>query len=515
MQLEVDTQNGTVRGEASDGPGSGVRVFRGIPFAQPPVGSLRFMPPAPLKAWTGVRDATAFGPVAMQTPTVLEGDHHLPADMSEDCLTLNIWAPGADDAAGDGLPVLVWIHGGAFVTGSGAIPWYDGANLAARGDVVVVTINYRLGVFGYLTLAEVGGEAYASSGNAAVLDQIAALSWVKDNIASFGGDPDRVCVVGESAGAMSIGTLLSTSSADGLFSRAIMQSGAPTARTTEQAANCTADLFVELGLEADAGGLEQLMGMPAGEILTAATAMTTRRMADGNADEGGFPWSPVVDGAILTEHPMLTSGASGASAVPLMIGTNADEMRILRRLFADRPEIDGPQLELQLAAMGPLALDIIKGYGEIHPSFTPEDIWDAIAGDQTFGLPCLSVIDSRVQTGAPTWTYRFNWSSASEGGRYGAVHTVEIPFVFNTFDQPGVADFLARPASDYAALCARVQDAWVSFARDGRPSAADLPAWPACGVGSLPTMTFDLKCELVEDPLEPVRTLWATVFAPS
>jgi para-nitrobenzyl esterase len=196
-----------------------------------------------------------------------------------------------------------------------------------------------------------------------------------------------------------------------------------------------------------------------------------------------------------------------------MIGTNADEMRILRRLFADRPEIDGPQLELQLAAMGPLAADVIKGYSTLHPTFTSEDIWDAIAGDQTFGLPTLSVIDSRVAAGAPTWVYRFNWASASEGGRYGAVHTVEIPFVFNNYDQPGVAEFLGRPRSDYEGLCERVQDAWVSFARDGQPHAAGLPDWPPCDATSQPTMMLDVDCEVAQDPLAPVRSLWATVFA--
>jgi para-nitrobenzyl esterase len=496
------TRQGVLRGERK----SGCRVFRGVPFAQPPVGPRRFMPPEPPDSWTGVRDATSFGPVAMQIPTVLETERGLPTDMSEDCLSLNIWTADMSEHSAKALPVMVWIHGGAFINGSGAIPWYDGSSLAARGDVVVVTANYRLGVFGFLSLAEVGGEKYASSGNLGLLDQIAVLSWVQENVAAFGGDPNRVCVVGESAGAMSIGTLLSIPAAQGLFRRAILQSGTPVAQPALSAARTSTELFTELHIDRDKAGLARLNAMTAEEILSAAGQVALRKLTTSTSDDGAFPWSPVIDGVVLHGVPM---EAESGPTVPVLIGTNRDEMRIIRRLFPERPPLDLSQLEDQVAAIcGPFCPDVLNWYRKRDPGATPDDLWDAIASDRIFGLPAADFIDHRVKKKEFTWTYLFSWASAAHGGTYGAAHTVEIPFVFGTFDAPGAMDFLGRPRSEMDGLAARVQQAWVSFARDGIPSVDGLPDWPPCDSRTRPTMVFDVECVLKEDPIGRVRALW-------
>ena len=280
----------------------------------------------------------------MQIPTVLETERGLPTKMSEDCLSLNIWAPDLPENLTDALPVMVWIHGGSFVNGSGSIPWYDGSSLAARGDVVVVTINYRLGVFGYLSLAEFGNH-YDRSGNLGLLDQVAALSWIQENVAAFGGDPNRVCVVGESAGAMSIGTLLSTRAAEGLFQRAILQSGTPVAQAADRAACTTTELFAALDIDRDEAGLARLNALAAEDILNAAAQMAIRKMTAGDGDAGAFPWSPVIDGVVVYGDPMETGTTS---RVPVLIGTTRDEMRIMRVLFPERPPLDLPQLEDQV-----------------------------------------------------------------------------------------------------------------------------------------------------------------------
>jgi para-nitrobenzyl esterase len=447
----------------------------------------------------------------MQVPTVLELERGMPAPMSEDCLTLNVWAPDEGHRAAAALPVLVWIHGGSFLNGSGSMAWFDGSTLAARGDVVLVTLNYRLGVFGYLHLAPIGGDRFAGGANAGLLDQIAALTWVRDNVAAFGGDPGRVCVVGESAGAMSIGTLLATPAAAGLFQRAILQSGTPVAQPAAAALDLAGHLFDSLGLEHSPDGVAALLERDPEAILAAATEATGRLMlaATQPGRRAAFMWSPVVDGTVVEEDPWISIGAGASRDVPVMIGTTGDEMRIVRRLFADRPPVTVEQLETLFGDLfGDRAPEASDAYRTLSPGASLDDLFDAVASDRIFGVPTARFLDLREASGAPTWTYLFDWKSTAEDGRYGAAHTVEIPFVFGTFDAPGVHDFLGIPGPSTAKLARRVQDAWVSFAGDGVPAARGLPAWPACSEGERWTMVFDTECRTALEPLAPVRSIW-------
>jgi para-nitrobenzyl esterase len=446
----------------------------------------------------------------MQVPSALEVERGLSSEMSEDCLTLNLWVPEDARASAELLPVLVWVHGGSFLNGSGSMPWFDGTSLATRGDVIVVTINYRLGVFGYLDLSAMGGEAYAGGGNAGLLDQVAALSWIRDNVDSFGGDPGRVCILGESAGAMSIGTLLATPGAEGLFQRAILQSGTPVARSRVQAEAIAADLFDELGLKPDQSGVAALIDLDADTVLGAATRITARAMQAAQAGKrGAFPWSPVVDGVVVPDNPLESIGSGASSRTPVLIGTTADEMRILRRIVPDRPPITRSQIDEHLAELfGDRAEKAGAAYKDLHPGATLDDLWDALASDRIFSLPTADFVDRRVVAGADTWTYLFNWRSPVDGGRYGAAHTVEIPFVFNTFGAAGVAEFLGPVRTRTRALAKCVQDAWVGFATDGVPAATGLPGWPACAGNTRPTMILDDECRIVDSPFAPVQAIW-------
>ncbi len=315
----VETAYGRLQGSEENG----VQVWKGVPFAAPPVGALRYRPPQPPAIWSGVREATAFGPTAPQLPSPLNNLFGREQQLSaEDCLYLNVWSPAADGAK---RPVLFWIHGGAFTGGSGSTPWYDGASFARNGDVVVVTINYRLGLLGFLHLADLGGASFAATGNLGILDQVAALRWVKQNIAAFGGDPDNVTIFGESAGGMSVGTLLGTPSAQGLFHKAILQSGAAHTVRGREAATGIAREALKL-LEVDAGNVERLRELSVEQILAAQAKLAVSRAS------GGLFAQPVVDGEALPRPPLEAVANGVAAGVPLLLGTNLDEMKLFSAL---------------------------------------------------------------------------------------------------------------------------------------------------------------------------------------
>jgi para-nitrobenzyl esterase len=482
-----------------------------VPYAAPPTGARRWAPPAPPEPWTGVRPAQRFGPAAHQNPIPLD---ILPAfnvgdELSEDCLYLNVWTPGLDSAR---RPVLVWIHGGGFVIGSGAQSLYDGATLAQRGDCVVVTINYRLGPLGFLNLNEVTGGRIPSTGNEGLLDQLAALEWVRENIADLGGDPDNVSIFGESAGGMSVGALLGMPRARGLFHKAIPQSGAcHTANTMERAVRVAERVLGALGTHSDdvagirAATPERLLEIQAQLALPGG----------GDPDIGGMPFQPCVDSDVLPELPIDTLRAGSGAGVPVLVGSTLEEWR----LFAP---MDPTLLTLHEADLGErvaqnvgheAAPALIEGYRKAREArgepTTPADLFLALETDRIFRIPALRLAEAQRENGAPAYNYLFTWCSPAMGGMLGACHALELGFLFGTIDAAGARDFSGSgPAAD--ALERALQDSWLAFARTGNPSSTTLGKWPTYGERR-ETMILGETCHVEDAPYEEERQAWSQV----
>jgi len=490
----VQTSSGLVQG-VQEGSNS---CWKGIPYAQPPLLKRRFLPPQPPEGWSGVLQATHFGPMAMQPP-------NMPAEllrrlsMSEDCLTLNIWSPGADSQR---RPVLVWIHGGGWLIGSGRL--HDGTSLATRGDMVVVTLNYRLGPLGFLYLAELGGEEYAASGNCGLLDQVAALQWVQDNIAAFGGDPHRVTVFGESAGAMSIGTLLTLPAAQGLFQQAILQSGAVGPIRTPPEATTLARTFLKI-LEVSPEDLSFLEQIPAERLIEAAAALPDWQGTTGAGDMIHF--APVIDGDILP-HPPLQAITSGvAKHIPLIIGTTRDEC--LFYPFADPSwrEADDETLlrrvQQQVGASWPsISPSFLGDHSDEQPLL--RRLLSLLTFDQ-FIFPAIQLAEAQVHQGAPVWMYRFDWHSPLFGG---AAHTLDRIFVWNLAENPTTRR-MTGDAPERVQLAHQMQKAWIAFAHHGDPTIPELPTWPRYDLEQRATMLFDRESTVQQDPNARARQIWA------
>jgi para-nitrobenzyl esterase len=419
----------------------------------------------------------------------------------EDCLTLNIWTPAADAGL---RPVMVWVHGGAFLTGSGSIPWYDGRRFARSSDVVVVTINYRLGALGFLHLADLGGEAFASSGNVGLLDQVAALTWVRDNIAAFGGDPGNVTVFGESAGAFSIGTLLGLPAAHGLFGRAILQSGASSNVSDRDHATRMAErLLAQLGLAANAGGLAELVRVPFPKLLEAQDAVVNETFTNHR-----LPFQPVVDGTALPRPPLDAIGDGSAAEVTVLCGTNLEEIRLFTLL--DTELASGGEdvlLTRATAAFGENASDVISAYRDGRAGESTLEVFVAVSSDLVFRIPAIRLLERQSAVNPDCYSYLFTMRSTSFGGALGASHVMEIPFVFDNLDRPGVALFTGDPPGA-TQLASRMHHAWGAFARSGDPNHGDLPAWPRYQIEQRATMEFGPTCQVLDDPMGEERLLW-------
>src|SRR5947209_4624122 len=384
LMTVVDTTSGKLEGLAE----AGLQVFRGIPFAAPPVGELRLRAPRAVKPWTGVRPATEFGCWSPQNSPATTLSGQLPGEQAEDCLSLNVWTPAADSAR---RPVLVWIHGGGFIGGSGAMNLYAGARLAARGDVVVVTVNYRLGILGFLAHPDLADSdaadgAAGATGNWGLLDQVAALRWVRDNIAGFGGDPDKVTVFGESAGGMSVSDLLAMPSTEGLFRRAIVQSGPPNAVSMEKAEGITAKLLAELGVTSVAA----LRELPQQTLLDAQAKLVAERRSE------GLPLLPVVDEVTIPLAPQRAIAAGVARDIELLIGTNRDEAKMFMVADPKNRDPDEGVLHRRIEAIlraNDIVLspdDLIDGYRNAREargqSTSPRELWSAIDSDRMFRI---------------------------------------------------------------------------------------------------------------------------------
>jgi para-nitrobenzyl esterase len=494
----AETAYGRIRGTEV----AGIKVFKGVPYGASTAGKNRFRPPVAPAKWSGVRDAIAYGPSAPQREPGTRRDASaiavaaagLPAE-GEDCLVLNIWTP----AVGDGRkrPVMFWCHGGGFVTGSGSSPVTEGANVARRGDVVVVTINHRLNVLGFTSLAEAGGSEFAASGDVGMLDIVRALEWVRDNIAQFGGDPNVVTVFGQSGGGRKVATLLAMPPAKGLFHRAIIESGATLKLVErEQGARVAHELMSTLGLSKNQ--VRELQALPLDRVMSAYFTVV-RRM---NVDQMTQGFSPLVDGKVVPQHPFHPTASTVSADVPLMLGSTRTELTSSAR---------DEDFSLSEAAMrgrirqllGEHADQAIQVYRQANPGATPSDIYFLIASDYRYSGPVMKIAERRAALGkGPVYLYYFRWETPVDGGRLKSPHTIEIPFAF---DNVRVASRLTGGGPEAVALADKVSDTWIAFARTGNPNTPKLPRWPAFNATDRPTMVFNNESRVENDPIEEQR----------
>ena len=492
LEAVVRTASGAVRGSLSDG----VYAFKGIPYAAPPFGASRLRPPRPVEPWSGVRDALTAGPMPPQLPYPSPWNVLIPerATVGEDCLNLNIWTP---DPGSAGLPVMVWIPGGMFEAGSGAT--YDGSRFA-RDGVVCVTINYRVGAEGFLYLRD--GDA-----NLGLLDQIAALEWVGDNIATFGGDPGKVTIFGQSAGAMSVGTLLSMPGAQGLFRRAVAQSGgAHQVIPVESARKVGGRLAERLGVEATRRAIADI---PVERLLRAQAELKADLMARPDPEIWGqevvasaLPWQPVVDGDVVPARPIDRIAVGVGAGIDLMAGWTAEEWN-----FFSVPggAIDQVTPEVVAGVIGAYGLPVeatLASYRAMRPSAGHGELLGAIQGDRMFRIPAIRLADAHAKCAPATYAYEFAWRSPQFGGRLGACHGADVAFVFDQLGEQTEALAGPNPPQE---LADRMHAAWVGFARSGHPG------WPRYDLTRRATMRFDTGSEVVHDPRAGERMLWEGV----
>jgi len=479
------TSSGRVRGAIN----SGINVFKGIPYGGPTNGRNRFMPPVKPLPWTDVRDALAYGPTAPQA--LGRTRRGVPAE-AEDCLVLNVFTP----AVGSGKrPVMVWLHGGGFSYGTGSDAILEGSNLARAGDVVVVTINHRLNVFGYTYLGEAGGHDFALSGSAGMLDIVAALEWVRDNIDRFGGDPTLVTIFGQSGGGRKVATLMAMPSAKGLFHRAIVESGA-VLRLTEKAdaVQTTEMLMAHLGL--GKGQVRELQDVPMPRLLEAYAAISDKVPV---REPGQTANSPTVDGKTIPSHPWDPGAPALSARIPLLIGYARTEETLYDRPTPETLALD--EAGLRTRAKGRVGGDldaVIAAFRAAHPDATPWDLWILIATDHPRGTYSRETAKRKAaQAGAPAYLYRFDWETPEGGGHMRSPHTVEIPFVFSNI---AIAGPLISKMSEAYTLAEKVSASWVAFARTGDPNVAGLPQWPAYSAARRDTMLFSNMSRVAQDP---------------
>lgn len=505
MNPVVETTGGKVEGWEKDG----INTFLGIPFTAPPVGKRRWLSPEPVEPWAGVKETKSFVAMAPQMLAAPSQDSPLQVssnaetrpgrqpDVNEDCLHLNIWTPGTDAAR---RPVMVWIHGGGFTGGTGASPLSDFGVLARRGDVVVVTINYRLNIFGFLRLKDVTDNRIPSTGNEGMLDQVSALKWVRDNIGAFGGDPGNVTVFGLSAGGGSVCALLGMPAARGLFHKAISQSGSAHFLVEKDEANRYAEHFLNvLGVD--------------GSDATALHELTMKQVFETYIRSLPVPRgirSPmvVVDGEVFREMPIDSIKAGSADGIPLVAGTTADEWRLWQAMDPAIKDLTEGHMVARFSRMMPDwdMLDVLGAYREILAQRgvdpTPSEVYLAIMTARMFWIPTTRLLEAQARRGSAAYGYRFTWKAPFKGGLFGAFHGMDSGFLWGNY-QPEVVG--SGPAAD--TLSRNMQDAWIAFARTGAPGGKGLGRWPVYGE-LRETMLLGEQCEVQEAPFEDERRLW-------
>jgi para-nitrobenzyl esterase len=498
----VSTRLGKVDGIYANGQ----YEFRGIPYAAPPVGTLRWLPPQPVAPWEGIRPAKEFGMISPQNQ--MPGSDTLPGlsitdPQDEDCLFLNIWTPGIDDAR---RPVMVWIHGGAFIIGAGSQIMYRNSTLVSRGDVVLVTINYRLGALGFMNLKEITGSRIPATGCEGLQDQIAALEWVHDNIKGFGGDPDNITIFGESAGGMSIGCLMGMPAARGKFQKAILESGAANTVSSLEDGIDTARQFLDI-LKVKGNDVDGIRSLSTQQIMSAQQLLGDIMR---ERDYRMTPFQPVVDGTAMPEVPIAAINNGAAAGIKTLIGTNLDEFQLFNLMDPSLRRIDEDGMRRRLENFIPpeyvprVVAAYRKGRGNRSGGTSPAELLTAIQSDLMFRLSALRLVEAQHKNDQPTYNYLFTWKSPVMKGILGACHALEMGFVFGNYD-----DSFCGSGPDADALSQKIQDAWTAFARTGDPSCKGLGKWPPYG-NSRTTMILDKECRLENAPYEEERAVWDT-----
>ena len=493
----VETSSGKVQGIAN----TGIKEFKGIPYGATTGGNNRYMPPRKPAPWGGVRECFGHGQICPQTLAALNSDYGMmiqwdlhTGGMGEDCLSLNVWTPGIDDAK---RAVLVSFHGGGFATGSGNAPGYDGAQLAKFGDVVVVTVNHRLASYGYLHLADLGAPAeFAQAGVVGMMDLIASLEWVRDNIERFGGDPAKVMIFGQSGGGAKTSTMLAIPSAKGLFHSAGIQSGsAIRAATRENATRSAESLLAKLGI--DKNNIADIQKVSWQQILEAQTAV------------GAGSFNPVVDGTILPHHPFDPAAPPESADVPVIISTTLEDAALALTNF-DLTE-DGLK-GMMKQRYGDKAEHIVEMYRSRYPNKSPYLIQAQVATDAGFRRSAILQAERKAAAGkAPAYMYLWAYESPGFNGKFGAVHGTDVSASFDNF-RDGIGGTGSR---EEKALWARFASGWVSFAKNADPNNVQIPKWPTYDESKRATMIFDSEIRVENDPRGEIRKFWQEMPEPA
>jgi para-nitrobenzyl esterase len=492
--LIVQTKQGKLEGQ----PSKSAYSFLGINYGADTAGKNRFLPPQPVEPWSGVKKADQMGNRCPQPTVNMPGEmgtvlsfSDLP--MSENCLVLNVWTPKVHDHAKR--PVMVWLHGGGFFLGSGGDKYYEGSNLSAKNDVVVVTLNHRLGAFGYMYLGPEAGPEYASSELAGMLDIVQALQWVKDNIAQFGGDPGNVTIFGQSGGGGKVCTLTAMPSAKGLFQKGIVESGASVKLGTIADATATRDKLLKI-LDMPSVDVAKLQALPMQDLITAT----------GKA--GLLSFMPVVDGKVVPASPFDPVASPLSAAVPIMVGSTKDEAT---NVFLTDPTwqtmTDADLLKRVSASVGPeVAPQVIEMYKAAGPNDKPMHLWTSIVTDQLFTHNSILLAERKVeQHGAPVYMYKINWNSPVLGGKLRSPHAVELPFVFDNVD---VSAGLVGAGTTQNQMAEMMSKTFAAFARTGNPNVAGYPHWPVYTLDKRETFIYDVPPSVVSDPNSKYRLFW-------